>query len=354
MKSVAIWYSGRENASIDIHINFWKLPIPTNDFSRFLDIGLNFQASSKIDQLFLYLPFSITSEGLTDLGAVISDGSASLLTAIFNEDYQISSTAKSDYHNVKDCSGNDVFNIYTLSKSNFAIIKEFEPEGTIIEIKLPDKSIREEKTYIRFRISGKTINGFCRIEKNVSSILNSAFTKAEILDFRINSTRHLPNKLLEIIKQARSFDIQKIHFFYICSYKENYILSHRPFSGARKLEDDIWNPYVSATMKTFARSSNETLLAYHWKEKAQSPKIEDFNVLLKTSYRHNNWKTIITYILFLLLFSISANMLSDYLSSKIMNLRTGPSLSESAKEGSSMTGKTAGNKHATDAQRKTR
>jgi hypothetical protein len=321
LESVAIWYSGQENSEIDIHINFWKLPANASSFSRFLDIGLNFHTSSKIDQLFLYLPFPIECNDLTDLGAVISDGSANLLTAIFNEDYLITSSAKSDYHNVKDKTGNEIFNIYSLRKSNFSIIKDFDPrDGTVIEIKLPDKKMREERTYIRFRVSGNNIARFSRIEKNVSSILNSAFTKAEIFDFRINATRHLPNKLLEIINQARLFSITKIHFFYICSYRENYILSHRPFFGARRLEDDIWNSYISATFKTLGQSKKETLLAYHWKEKSdESRKIEDFNVLMKTSFRHNNWKTIIVYIIFLLLFSISANLISNYFSSRIMS-----------------------------------
>jgi predicted cupin superfamily sugar epimerase len=318
LKSVAIWYSGQEKAAIDIHINFWKLPAQSGTFSRFLDIGLNLHTSSKINQLFLYLPFSVESDDLTDLGAVISDGSGNLLTAIFNEDYLITSTAKSDYHEVKDHAGNEIFNIYAMSKSNFSIVEKLNSEGTIIEIKLPSKAIREEKTYIRFRVSGNKMIGFSRIEKNVSSVLNSAFTKAEIFDFRINATRHLPNKLLEKINQALLFDIRKIHFFYICSYRENYILSHRPFFGARKLEDDIWNPYISTALKPLDQSSNETLIAYHWKEKAdESQGIEDFNVLMKTSFRHNNWKTILAYIVFLLVFSIVANLISNYIFSKM-------------------------------------
>ena len=207
-------------------------------------------------------------------------------------------------------------NIYELSQSNFSVISKYE--GTLISITLPKESVRKERTYLRFRISGSDLLSFSRIEKNVSSVFGSAFTKTEILDFRINSTRHLPNKLLEEINQARMFNILKIHFFYICSYRENYVLSHQPFSGARRLEDDIWTEYISATPGNSFDSNQETLIAYHWKEKANASNIiDDFSVLMKTSFRHNDWTTIIKYIIFLLIFSIVTGLIANFLFSHL-------------------------------------
>lgn len=319
MKSLAVWYHGPdEGASLDIHLNYWKLPSQNNSFSRFLDIGFNLQEASKVKKIFIYFPFSINTKDITDLTHVIAGGRVELLSAIFNEDYKKTTSSTSDYHKITDQRGNVIFHMYELSDSSFSILNNFG--GSTISIELPREGIKKDKTYLRFRISGKVMEGFCKEEKNISSIFNSAFTRAEIFDFRINSKRHLPNKLFEEISRENSFVLKKIHLFYICSYRENYVLSHKPFFSARKLEEEIWDEYISGSLEKPSMQEKDTIIAYHWKQKEkEDTPIEEFSVLLKTTFRHYNWTTITCYLLFLTIFTMIAGVLSNYVYSDVLH-----------------------------------
>ena len=320
MKSLAVWYRGvtQEETSVDIHINFWKLPTSNTAFVRFLDIGFNLHNALPVEKLFIYLPFHVSLQNLKDLGQVIAKGSTNLLNAIFNENYQITSAANSDYHEVKDNMGKEVFNIYEMNENNYSVENKYQ--GSIISITLPQGSIRRERTYLRLRLTGESLLGFSKIEKNISSVFSSAFTKAEIFDFRINSTRHLPNKLLEEIAASCSFNVAKVHLFYICSYRENYFLSHCPFHSVRKLEENVWDDYIFCTSKRINNLNAETLIAYHWKDKSDVDNpIDDFNVFLKTTFRHNDWSTIIRYIIFLTIFAICSGLITNYIFSRVVS-----------------------------------
>lgn len=320
MKSLAVWYRGatQEKTAVDIHINFWKLPTSNTTFVKFLDIGFNLHNALPVEKLFIYFPFHIDLQNLIDLGQVIVKGSTNLLNAIFNEDYQITSAAKSDYHDVKDNNGKNVFNIYVMNENNYSVTDKYL--GTIISITLPKKPTRRKRTYLRLRVTGESLLGFSKIEKNISSVFSSAFTKAEIFDFRINSTRHLPNKLLEEIADSCSFNIVKVHLFYICSYRENYILSHCPFHSVRKLEENVWDDYIFGTSNKTNNHNDETMIAYHWKVKSDMDNpIDDFDVFLKTTFRHNDWSTIIKYIIFLTIFAICSGLITNYIFSRFVS-----------------------------------
>ncbi|MGW8158427.1 MAG: hypothetical protein ACWGKN_07875 [Desulfoprunum sp.] len=320
MNSLAIWYKGCEpEKEIDVHLNLWKLP-STEREGRFLDIGLNLHNSTSIDEIFIYIPFAANSKNIYDLGRTIGSSSPRLLTAIFNEDYRITASTSSDYFPVKDKHDNEVFNVYAMDETNYKL--EEKHNGTIIKITLPQAVIRQKKTYLRFRITGPNLTHFSRIERDVSSILSNAFNKNEILDFRVNSARHLPNKLLEEIAQDKTFNIKKIHFFYICSYCEDYTLSHQPFHSVRKLEDGVWGDYIQVTENLRNLNPKETFIAYHWKDKeTDSKKVDDFNVFLKTNFRDKNWTTIGKYMLYLILFAVCTGLLSNYIFSKIQNFK---------------------------------
>ena len=320
MNSLAIWYKGDEpDKDIDVHLNLWKLPL-NEKRGRFLDIGINLHDSISIKEILIYIPFVAGTNNIFDLGRTIGSSSPRLLTAIFNENYRITTSANSDYFRVNDKHDNEVFNIYAMDETNYKLEKKYN--GSIIKFTLPQEASRRPRTYLRFRITGPNLSHFSRIEKDVSSILSNAFNKNEILDFCVNSARHLPNKLLEDIAQNKNFFINKIHFFYICSYCENYTLSHQPFHSVRKLEDGVWLDYIKATEDIHNLNLEETFIAYHWKDKAtDSKKVEDFNVFLKTNFRDKNWRTIGKYIIYLLLFAVFTGLLSNCIFSKIQNFK---------------------------------
>lgn len=303
MKSLAIWHQesdSEEKNEIDLHINFWKLPVKKNEFNRFLDIGIKIYDTKKIKKIFLYVPFIIQKDNIHDLGEIIVKNHDGLLNAIFNESYKIKGGDTSNYHEITDESGAEITNIYSFEKDD--ILLESMYSGTKVTIELP-KNVVKQKTYIRFRIQTKELDRFS-IEQSPISIFNSAFTKMEIFDFRINSFRHLPNRLIEQITERSKFLINTRHFFYICSYKENYILSHKPFNNTRQLELNIWKPYIKIGQNNFKHSEDETFIAYHWKQT---------DILIKTEFEHNNWATIFKYTAYLSLFTVVISLLSNYI-----------------------------------------
>ncbi len=324
MKSLAIWCekSGDDKPEIDIHLNFWKLPKHKNfSFDKFLDIGLDLKDASSIKKVHIYFPFKVVQDDISDLGEVICDSNnGNLLSAIFNELYKVTTDSKSNYHQILDSKDKEVFNIYTLDTTSDIELKN-EFKGSIVTIKLPDR--RKKKTYIRLRFRTKSLEEFSSIETNPISLLNSAFTKIEIFDFRINSLRHLPTSLNQKLAVSQLFSIAKIHFFYICSYRENYLLSHTPFFGARKLEQDIWDEYISNGSKKVSGNS-ETVVAYHWSKtaKKEDKSLKHFNVLMKTEFRHNNWRTILKYLLFTLLFGIVVGVSANFSYDKLKGENT--------------------------------
>lgn len=319
MQSLAIWYAKDQNielsSEVEIHFNFWKLPVKSSKKSRkFLDIGINLSNIQNIEKIFIYLPFSLEDKkpkkDVFDLGGTICEDQR-LLSAIFNENYKITNEANSDYHQIKNQDDIEVFNIYKLDETNISVEESFD--GSIISIKTPNQKIKKRKTYFRVRIETPNLDNLSVQEKNPTSIVSSAFSQIEITDFRINSKRHLPNKLLEEISKHSDLKIKKIHFFYICSYKESYNLSHTPFASARKLEENIWDKYISANPRAVDSKIEETFIAYHWKEKPKTDEesIRHFNILIKTEFSHKDIPQIIKYLLFLAFFTIIIGLLTN-------------------------------------------
>jgi hypothetical protein len=340
VESIAIWYSKKQSekvqpskesekaqpSEVELHFNFWKILAEKNffrgnHFHRFLDIGLKITNPALVGKVYIYYPFKLDKSEITDLGSKFED--VSLLGAVFNENYGIEKTSTSDYLTVTD-GEETIFHIYKLGNSCFNV-EEFISEsegnnspGSIIWFDLPIcKDIH--RLYIRIRIKSDSLSNFSSIEENPATILSEAFEKVEIFDFRANSHRHLPNKIIEKHMSPNDvFSIKRVHFFYICSYKENFILSHEPFSGARKLEKDIWNEYITINQDNKLSFPKDTFVAYHWKtvpkqkESEQGQEyVKDINILMKTSFRHKNWITITGYLIFIVIISVISGIIGN-------------------------------------------
>lgn len=332
MESIAIWYSGNtseheQRAKAELHFNFWKILAKKhffrgNHFHRFLDIGLKIKEPSSVEKIYIYCPFDLEKTEVIDLGRKFED--VSLLGAVFNENYGIANKSTSDYLKVTDATDNTIFYIYELGNNRFNVEK-FKNEtgrnntsGSIISFDLPKNKPEIDTLYIRIRIKSDRLSDFSSIEENPATILSEAFERVEIFDFRANSHRHLPNKIVEeYMSTNKVFEIEKVHFFYICSYKESYILSHEPFSGARKLEKDIWNNYITNNQNNELSFPKDTFVAYHWKTPRTKPQnkdqeyVKDINMLMKTSFRHKNWVTIIMYLIFIVIIGAISGIIGN-------------------------------------------
>lgn len=304
MKSIAIWYSPTKGQSctltdVELHFNFWKIPNGTKEHNKFLDIGIKLDDTSNIDTLNLYFPYEVTKNDFKDIVSKFIDD-AGLVSAIFNENYKVTSDATKKSYEINDSKNDFVFTVYKISENDL----EFQSNkhgGTIIKIKILKQN---KKTYYRFRLKGDYINSLSTISKPTNSILESAFSEIEMIDFRVNEIRDLNHDLIEEIKTEVLLKIKKQHFFFICSNDEEVIGNHQPFISCRNLENYRWDKYVDLSDK----NKDNVYLAYHWKENDK----ESVSTLIKTKYERNNWKTIAKYFAIALIIAVLIELFSNW------------------------------------------
>jgi len=286
MKSIAIWYKP-ENSDIpsikevELHFNMWKIPNGNKKIIRYLDIGIKLDNTVNVDVLKIYFPFVVDKKDFEDIvDRFITK--PDLVSAIFNENYNVTSKGTSKQYQLTDANGNPVFDIYKTSDADITKTKKFN--GSIFNISVPKEN---KKFYFRFRIKGAYVDSLSSIFSPTNAVIESAFSKMEMIDFRVNEARDLDLSLLEEISKENGLMIKKQHFFFICSIEEEIIGFHQSFINCRNLENYRWNSYVDITTKL-----NQIFLAYHWKD----ANIESSNILIKTKYERNNWVTILKFL----------------------------------------------------------
>jgi hypothetical protein len=303
MKSIAIWYEsnniGNDISDAELHFNLWKIPQKQGKYNRFLDIGVKLERTDCIKKLNIFFPTYIDNGDISDVvDRFISDNA--LVCAIFNEDYKITSNPQSKFYSLSKLDNEFDFDVYKLEDSDITLKNNYG--GTIVQICLPPNS---RKTYVRIRICGKYCNGIGAIEKPSNAFIQSAFSKIEFIDFRVNDLRDLNYSLIEQIKRGVILTFNKVHFFFVCSSTEDLIGSHIPCINSRNLEQNKWQKYLNDNVQ----SIDNNMIAYHWKETG----VSNFNVLLKSKYEKNDWKTILIYLLILFILTLLFNFTSSYL-----------------------------------------
>ncbi len=334
MESIAIWYDVKGNAQIDhvvaeLHINLWKLPIGGNfhgGWSRFIDFGLLIQDSgNKIEYINLFFPFDFQKKEFSDLGeCIVSDNK--LLSTLFNCDMKLSSLDSSSYYNISAVNpeaSHRKFSLYVLGAENFSVNKCDENKGTHVRIKIIAPSRLEEASiyddlYIRFRLNSQNLIKFTYEESLSNDFIQSAFSKVEMLDFRINDKREIDNKILETVINPHNFFIfSKIHFFYIGCSSEKTDLSNKPADNCRILESKRWSRYIDR----IRYDKKQKIIAYQWtklaKNKSDSSKeyISEYNLLLKTIFSSKGWKTLGIYVIGVILFGCFGSLLATFICS---------------------------------------
>lgn len=311
MKSIAVWCSKVDPTlpvpeNIELHFNLWKLPSSELGHSRFLDIGIKIANTKNVNHLKLYFPFKIEKKNICDVvGKFISK--PDLVDAIFNDSYKTTATSTSKKFPLINSAGKLMFSAYQLDETDFEIEPNFS--GTIMKIKC---NVFDEPVYYRFRVEGKYLDTLSTIQKTPNAVLQSAFSKMEVIDFRVNEARDLDRSLLELISKEQQFKIKKAHFFFVCSSNDEITGSHTPFLSCRSLEAYRWLKYFNDKVI----SDDQVMLAYHWKWDDNKGERKDFNVLIKSRYERNNWATIGQYILGILIVGLAINLSSSFLFEK--------------------------------------
>lgn len=131
-------------------------------------------------------------------------------------------------------------------------------------------------------------------EENISNdFLQNAFSKTEMIDFRINEVREMNPKAYEEITKDKNFlPFRKIHFFFVGSSEDEQIAGNTDYKDCRLLNYERWHNYLGDDY-----DNNRKLIAYHWcwKGDADEDIRNRYSIFVKTVYKSINKYIIFKY-----------------------------------------------------------
>jgi len=303
MNCIAIWCSSAniKNASnsLEMHFNLWKLG-KKRKANCFLDIGVMIQNAINISNINIFIPKPVAISDIEDLGITLKEN-PDLASTLFNEDYRVSSRANEKIIEVLDVNRIPVFYIYVLDLNSDVVIENIYG-GSIIKIRIPQELV-SKKHYYRIRITNSYVDSISHIYTPPNSVLESAFSQTELVDFRINEKRNLNISLLERIRLEGEFSFTKTHLFLMREASDDYVYSHKPPNGSRQLEVDSWKSYVGDNY------SFDKIIAYHWKE---TNKHCSFSAFVKFRYIRCNPLTIATFIIIIIILGFLSGLAANF------------------------------------------
>lgn len=304
MNCIAIWCSStnKQSAShsLEVHFNLWKLG-KGKTANCFLDIGLMVQNSTNINHINIFIPEPVAKSDIEDLGVTFRE-KPDIVSSLFNEDYRVSSRAQEKVIETLGVDRIPVFYIYVLDLNTDVII-ENAYDGSIIKIHIPQE-LANKKHYYRIRLKNHYVDSVSRIYTPPNSVLESAFSQTELVDFKLNEKRNLNRSLLERIRSEGEVVFTKTHLFLMREASDDYVYSHKPPNGSRQLELDLWKGYIGGDY------SFDNIIAYHWKETIEHA---SFSAFVKFRYVRCNPLTIATFVLLIIILGAIAGLAANYL-----------------------------------------
>lgn len=305
MNCIAIWCSSAsaKNAShnLEVHFNLWKLG-KNGNANCFLDLGVMIQNATDVSNINVFIPRPVASSDIADLGAIFRKRT-DLVSTLFNEDYRVSSHANEKIIEVSNVNKIPIFHIYVLDLNSDVLI-ENAYGGSIIKIRIP-KELADKKLYYRISLKNPYVDSISRIYTPPNSVLESAFSETELVDFRLNEKRNLNSSLLERIRSEGEVSFNKTHLFLMREASDDYVYSHKPPNGSRQLEVDLWKEYIGSD------SSLDKIIAYHWKETNIH---NSFTAFVKFRYIRCSRLTIATFIVIIIFLGFLSGLAANCVS----------------------------------------
>lgn len=316
VKSFSVWVRKDEAAKLEdlpleCHINLWH---PRKE-SPFIDIGLMIPLVQDFNEVLFALPFSIDRNNGGKIKDLYEEFAIKGIPAlIFNTDCTYETKYKQ---------GNDSLAVLTInnespkkimlvpakSDSNYGVdIDEAEGIVRIDVSKIREKSGHDQynNAYMRFRVLSNNIKAelFCDTKKK-NWFLESAFTRTQIIDLKINEIRNIDVSLNTKLLNDGWFlaKLSKVHFF-IMEPAENQIIYGGNDADCRYLEKE-WEAYLKDIYE-----GADNLLAYHWKKKPKEL-VDSYSKLVTISSSETRWSVIIVYIIVVILLSAAGSCLYD-------------------------------------------
>lgn len=314
MSTIGLLYSlqggaPRECAPIraKLHMNYWKI----SSKNRYLDFGVMLNGPYElIKSLWFYFPFEIKDGSVSDLGDTLNN--TKMICNLFDSEYEVQQASNTSFSKVSANPNSDdqSFYLYRLGTENFTIVEGFNnhlleikfnstPPKSETEIKQGDNKNNSQNTganrlglYFRIRVTipAKSYYSEGRIANDV---FQSAFSKAELVDIRINDRRELDYSLRESLNAGKEWlEFTKVHFFYCSSSDDEQIVGSLPYNDCKLLDVKMWNDYL----KPICDSRNK-FMAYHWKIDSNSKRpMSKYGIFVRTVFQSRNFPRIVLYV----------------------------------------------------------
>ena len=338
---MAVWCptkQGNVNASVELHFNLWRLPrlswwrkIRTWRWGAqpdFVEIGVLIDDRDQIESVGIFLPFRVKKLDVEDCGPSFRD--KDIAEGIFNEkiSIEIPATESGAFVDLK-VDGKAFCRVHEFEKSDSSISENQlaltdVDHGTILEISrhaiaaATSDTQQEKRIYFRLRILIPKVrnNPFIQPIHPSDWALQSGFEEVELINFRLNEMRTLPDKVQNRLRQsgnAVNARVRLVAFLTAIPAISDMTSSSSPPHKIRTLEREIWDTYVDNGLP-------DDVAVYHWRKSAKSEhddaQVDEFSTFVKLKQRRAGLGTIAIYLLIAFAFGVSGNLAAGWLDTK--------------------------------------
>jgi len=329
---------GSETPELIVHFNHWQLAKGSRGL-QFIDIGFSFCNAHLIGQIKLIVPFVVSGGEVIDLSYTLQD--IENLKSVFNRILRVNHNGDgslSEVSNDNDPSWRFNFLLLTIDPGQVELTAR--DEHSIYVVRLTEVQKRQiaahpnRSLYMRLRILGNATTELTSISKpSFSKPFLTSFYEEQMIEVNFNRVRNLPRTIVDT--RDLPFTTSSMNYFLIKDSRYNFKSSNRPCDDLRRLEQRIWNNYITLPVKLMARNptyyehvqeqalkfnlaearmSKEHLLAYQWDFRGDS---DNFNVFAWFQREFINLRSfIIGLIVISLFFELTGNYLYDWLSNE--------------------------------------
>ncbi len=340
MESFAFWCTRRNNSantpSIDVVANFNLWMPNVGKGNPVLDVGfkishVSYESQKQeamreerasticglIEAISFYCPFQVDSSEVEDLSNVMKK--PEVAGAIFNENCTVEANDSYLYDVIKPERDGPDARFYLCNCNSEKPACHPRSKGTEIRIRLNQENADDIPIYVRFRIDSPGLRNITIHSKAKDRLLTSAFTKEDVIDFRFNDYRTMDAELVRIIdgiaKENVTIEHMQVHFLLMT--KAIVDVKHwSELKEVRPLERHIWSSYLPASITLSASDTRpeNTEVAWHWKS-TKDTAVDGYKLYLLLQSHVSNFKTIIMYLLILLIITIVFDAISEHVRS---------------------------------------
>lgn len=307
-----------------IRTYYWKLPFKKKycygkDYQRWLDIGVIIDGvSANIEEVAICFPFNIKKENIVDLSNYVKEDR--LASHILRKRYVTSSLPDTPayyrFENRDDKKDDYPLYLYEICEKSIHI--EHLQEGSKLVLKIlshpkdpneikesPDEASTEPRKYsiyFQFRVNNLSETDLCHNENISNDLVQSAFSKSEIVDVIFNDLTHVDHSDHQSLTSEYSIlKISHVDFVFIGSSEDETVIGNKPFDDCELLDNKLWGEYLKDI-----NPDKKKCIAYHW----ILPN-KPWKVFFKTVYSSRQGWKIAKYSLYVILLSFLASLILE-------------------------------------------